>query len=236
MEKGKIGVAISTRNRYETFRKCFDHYVANSPLGMDIVVVDDASDIRNPYSSYRFRLQAGIARTKNKCIELLYNKGCEHIFLSDDDCYPTMPGWSSPYIYSGHKHLQLSFEKNSKGQRLSHSVHIKKRIGHLIEYAAPNGCFYYIHRDCIDKVGGMRTDFGIWGMEHQEYSQRIHNAGLTTYPYLDIANSMDYFHVCDYYNEVGSSVPQSVRIEHARKNQHLLNKYKNSNDYVPFTI
>src|SRR5690606_15309385 len=77
------------------------------------------------------------------------------IFLVDDDVYPVRPDWYVPYINTGLKHMCLSFERNSKGRRLSHSVYlIRKRPEYWI-YNAPNGCMLYLENTVLDAVGGM---------------------------------------------------------------------------------
>jgi len=81
----RIGIAISTCNRYDIFKRCYDEVKRFAPLNSVIVVVDDASDKPVPEATFRFNQNVGIARVKNKCFELLYDEGCEHFFLFDDD-------------------------------------------------------------------------------------------------------------------------------------------------------
>lgn len=80
-----IGIAITTRNRYEIFKKTYDEMKKHAPKNSVIVVVDDASTTPCPEATYRFTENVGIARAKNKCFELLYKAGCEHFFLFYDD-------------------------------------------------------------------------------------------------------------------------------------------------------
>lgn len=41
----------------------------------------------------------------------------------------------------------------------------------------------------IDTVGGMDTGYGAHGGEHVDWSQRIHDAGLTRWPFADVRGS-----------------------------------------------
>jgi glycosyltransferase involved in cell wall biosynthesis len=230
MEAG--AVAITTRNRREIFERSYGAWKKYLPFGWRLVVVDDASDVPCPVADYRFDSQQGIAKAKNKALSLVDD--CRRIFLVDDDVYPVRADWYVPYINTGLKHMCLSFERNSKGRRLSHSVYlIRKRPEYWI-YNAPNGCMLYLDNSVLAAVGGMNTDFDVWGREHETFSWRIHNSGLTPYPFMDIPESIKYFHVSDYYGEVQSSVPQADRIRSIRTNTPLYDIYKKTDMYVEY--
>lgn len=62
-----------------------------------------------PEATYRFEENVGIARHKNKCLELLADAGCEHLFLFDDDAYPLVEDWWRPYVDSPEPHLMRIF-------------------------------------------------------------------------------------------------------------------------------
>ena len=78
-----IGIAITTHNRRDTALQTFDKWTSMLPDGAIIIVVDDASDEPYPNADYRFDLNVGIAKAKNKCIELLIERGCDELFLAD---------------------------------------------------------------------------------------------------------------------------------------------------------
>jgi glycosyltransferase involved in cell wall biosynthesis len=81
-----------------------------------LVVVDDASDEKKvglEVDKYHyFPKRVGIAKSKNKCLELL--EKCDHIFLFDDDFYPIKEGWEQIYIdtaqQTGIHHLCFTFD------------------------------------------------------------------------------------------------------------------------------
>lgn len=230
MEKQTIGIGITTRNRREVFNRTYEHILKLAPDNAKIVVIDDASDIPLIGATERFDVNKGIAGAKNACLRHLY--GCDHIFLFDDDCFPIVHGWEKPYIESGMNHMCLSFELNASGQRLSHSVYVKEKKERYWIYNAPNGCMLYLRGEVLDVVGGMDERFGKWGHEHVAWSNRIHNAGLTPYPFMDVPNSLELFHVSDYYGEVESSVPADVRIEHIQRNGVLFEESKTSKEFI----
>lgn len=230
MEAG--AVAITTRNRREIFERSYGEWKKYLPFGWRLVVVDDASDVPCPVADYRFDSQQGIAKAKNKALSLVDD--CRRIFLVDDDVYPVRPDWYVPYINTGLKHMCLSFERNSKGRRLSHSVYLKRKTPEYWIYNAPNGCMLYLDNTVLAAVGGMDPTFDIWGYEHVAWSHRIHNAGLTPYPFMDVPDSLKYFHVSDYYGEVPSSVPQADRVRSIRANTPLYEAAKRSSDYIDY--
>lgn len=227
-----IGIGITTRNRRETFMRSYREWVKHLPNGAKIVVVDDASTDPLKEADKRFEEQQGIAGAKNACIAMLDT--CEHIFLSDDDVYPVDKDWWRPYVAAPEKHLCLSFEKNSKGDRLSHTVFKTEEFAGLQVYNAPNGCLLYVRNEVVKRVGGMDTAYGKWGFEHVDWSRRIHEAGLTTHPFMDIHDSINLFHVSDYFGEVASSVPVETRVEHATKNKELYESNKGSSKYIEY--
>ena len=227
-----IAICITTRNRPEILDFSLNHWVKFLPPNGFIKVIDDASDPPSFYSYYRFDTQQGIAKAKNKCLELA--EGYDHVFLVDDDVYPKVHGWEKPYIESGLNHMALTFEKNSRGAYYSPSVRREGAWNGYNTYKAPNGCFLYLTKEAIETAGGMRPEFGIWGFEHVEYSQRIHLLGLTPHPYIDLPNSLDLIHVCDYYNEVKSSIPANIKGQSGRENLRIWENLGGKAEYVPY--
>lgn len=230
-----ISICITTRNRRGVFNKSYNMWLKYLPDNAQILVVDDFSDIPLRYADHRFESQQGIAKAKNKALSLASG---DFIFLVDDDVWPIHKDWWKPYIESGHPHLCLSFEKNSKGQRLSHSVYeIGENVSNnteITEFNAPNGCMLFLKKEVLAIVGGMDPEFSIWGYEHVEWSNRIHKAGLTNSPFMDVKNSLAYFHVSDYFGEVESSVPTQVRVDHIHKNKEYFESVKDKVRYVDY--
>lgn len=228
----KIGIAITVHNRNETAKITINKIKSLAPKNSVIVIVDDASEIPYDGADYRFKSNAGIARAKNKCIELLYDAGCTHFFLFDDDVHPLVKDWHLKYINTGIKHLCFSFDKFSNGK--SNGRKINSVSDGLVEYHEPCGCMLYLTRECIDKVGGMDPEFGKWGYEHVGYSMRIHNAGLTPKPFLDIENSTDVLYSLDWDQTIKRSVSAHDRIRHIPKNQAKYRSEIKSSKYIDF--
>lgn len=225
----QIGIGITTHNRKDVLKKSISFHKKHLPKGAKLVVVDDASDVRVK-SDFRFEHNAGIAASKNKCLELL--EGCEHIFLFDDDTWPIANDWHLPYIESGIKHLSFTFPFLVSGRANGRKL-IGDKYG-LNEYASPCGCILYIHRDVIDVIGGFDVDYPQWGMEHVDYSNRVFNAGLTPARYLDVKNSLDLFYSLDHYQEVTGSVSRNIRKCTIPENKARFKKNERSKEYMPY--
>ena len=211
---GRIGVGITTHNRPDVFAETHRRIVELTP-GAKVVVVDDASREPVAGATFRFEQQAGIARAKNKCLELLAD--CDHIFLFDDDCYPLVEGWWRPYVESPEPHLMRIFKDFASGQKLNDIDELYRDSRH-VAYTGPRGMMLYVERRVLDVVGGMDPGFGLWGWEHGDWSNRIHAAGLTTWRFADVVGSDRLVYSLDEHQEVRRSVPRQVRDAHAPPN------------------
>lgn len=115
----------------------------------------------------------GVAVNKNTGIELLDEMRVDHMFLCDDDTYPLHPEALGQHTLLGEKHSIVAWGRNR----------LARTEGRLAVWKWPRGVVLYAHRDVIDTVGGMVEAFGPGGHEHVEWSNRIHNAGLTSNPH-----------------------------------------------------
>lgn len=208
----RIGIAISTRNRSHAFCKTIEHVSKYRPDDSALVVVDDASDLLYCYPDYRFEERAGIPKVKNKCLELLMDKGCEHLFLFDDDCFPITDNWHVPYVNSPYKHLCYTFLN-----------HYKVENGHMY-HVLGNGCMIYIHRDVVDNIGGFDTAFGLGKYEHAQFSHRAHSSGFCPAPYVDVVGSNKLFHAMDEKGEVQRTMTEREMIIQLNAGRRHFNK------------
>lgn len=216
---GRIGIGITTRNRPKVLAQALEAWEKYLPDGAELVIVDDASDEPADGATYRFEQNVGVARAKNKCLELLTDRGVEHLFLFDDDTWPVTEDWWQPYVESSEPHLMHAWGD------------IHYQTGDLIGYQWPKGCMLYAERRVLDRVGGMDPVFGLWGCEHMSWSDRIHNAGLTTCRYQDVPDSHELIKSLDRFGDVESSVPLEVR---AQANVAALEATRYSDAYVPY--
>lgn len=228
----RIGIGITTHNRKDVFEKTFEEIKKYAPEGAEIVVVDDASAVPVVGATYRFSGNVGIARAKNKCMELLYNSGCDHFFLFDDDTYPVQKGWEIPYIESPEPHLMWIFDKHDGESKTT--VETLYRDDKHVAYHATRGCMLYCTRDVLDTVGGMNPEFKKWGWEHQSWSDRIHAAGLTTFRYADVVDSEGLMYSMDKHKKVNSTATDEARRYSESVGLDIRMKQRHSSEYIEF--
>ena len=227
----KIGIGITTHNRYDVFKKTLDMICRYATEGVKLAIVDDGSDVLVEEADYRFDTNVGIARAKNKCFELLDD--CDHIFLFDDDCYPVTFGWWKPYIESGEPHLMYIFKDFATGKKLNDNV-VLYEDSKLRAWSHPRGVMCYYRRECLQRVGGMDPVYGRWGWEHPDLSDRIFNAGLTKFRYADVVGSDKLFYSADEHRTVKSTVWGADRAKQIRRNKELYEARKGSTAYMPY--
>lgn len=234
----RIGVAITTRNRPEVLATTLEHVQRFTP-GATVIVVDDASTQPGLGITYRFAERVGVAAAKNKCIELLIDAGCTELFLLDDDCYPVKEGWTDLYIDNPEPHLCYLFktlDANGKPVGTPETVY---EDGQTRAFNHPMGCLIYLNRSVIERCGGMRTIFGVWGHEHVEYSLRINNTGLTTNAFQDTAGSAEFIYSMDEHwhkhPEFKRSVNDRERQAQIERNDYLLAELRETtHGFVPY--
>lgn len=227
----KTAICITTRNREKVYEETFSHWLNLSPDDFKIFVVDDCSDIPYAKADFRFEERAGIPKAKNKCLELAYKWGADHIFLSDDDCYPVVDYWYKPYIESGLNHLCFTFTTGFKGTlSWSKGFETDKYIIHSLGC----GCMMYFSRLCLDTVGGFDEKFGLGKYEHPDLSRRIHNAGLTPHTFMDVKESNKLFHSMDQHNEIERSFTPDEQNYLLNKGRDYFYSKAQSREYIEF--
>ena len=225
-----FGIGITTHNRHAVAQETIRRISAALPTPCRVVIVDDASDEPPPFPvNYRFAHNAGIARAKNKCLELL--DGCEHVFLFDDDTYPTAQGWWKPYVESSEPHLMYTFVDFANGRSLGDTVEVHRTASH-VAYSHARGCMLYFKRRALEAVGGFDPAFGKWGWEHINLSDRIHAAGLTTFPYMDVASPSIYS--ADEFRAVHTTVPGDERNVCIKRNKAIYDERAGQPYYVDY--
>lgn len=227
-----IGIGITTHNRNQLVASTYAKIKALSP-NAKIVVVDDASNEPvniNGYV-YRFPVNVGIARAKNKCIELLQD--CDHIFLFDDDTYPIADKWYEPYVNSSEHHLMYCFKDWADGTPVGDDEIIYSD-GNIVAHSAARGCMLYVDRQVINTVGGMDVRYGKAMEEHGDWSNRIYNAGLTTFKNMDVADSDLLIYSMDQHKAVSSSISRADRESGLMVNRAMAHERQSSSEYAPY--
>ncbi|MEB5920912.1 glycosyltransferase family 2 protein [Franconibacter daqui] len=220
-QQSRIGIAITTHNRPDVLKQAIEQHLKHLPAGALVVVVDDGSRpaavLPDGIRLIRHETSLGIVASKNASLEALMDAGCEHLFLWDDDAWPIADNWHQPYVDSPEPHLAYQFLDLS-GPRKLHDLSVLYRDEQHVAYTGQRGVMLYYHRSAIEQVGGFDPVYGRGMYEHSDLALRIHNAGLTSWAYADVAGSDRLIHSLDEHEKVERSVSRPDRDELVRRN------------------
>ena len=164
-----IGIGCITYNRPQHLKHWQEQIKKYSEDGYLIHIADDSKE------------RKGVAQRTNECLRNLSN--CDYIFIFNDDCFPIQKGWENYFINSSieceQQHFQMLIESNLNKLIAIASDLDKKDFTAVNVYENTNGCMMFMTKKCIESIGGYNVDFGLYGFEHADYSNRIHKAGLT---------------------------------------------------------
>lgn len=237
--KVRIGIAITTHNRHEVLKRAIEQHMKHLPSGALVVVIDDGSSpaaiVPDGVKLVRHEQSRGIVASKNASLTALVDAGCEHLFLWDDDAWPIADNWHLPYIESPEPHLAYQF-LDLAGPRKINDMTVLYRDDKHIAYTGQRGVMLYYHRSAIDKVGGFDPVYGRGMYEHPDLALRIHNAGLSTWAFADVAGSEKLIHSMDEYEEGARSIPRPEREALAKANAVIYSDRRDNGytAYVPF--
>lgn len=229
-----VAVGITTRNRPDVLARTLNAFKTHSP-DIPVVVVDDGSSV--PVTAdvevIRHETSQGIPAAKNRCLSELMRLDLQHLFLFDDDTRPLSPDWFRPYVESPEPHLQHSWSHFANGKAVNR-MNVVHRQDNLVAYGWSMGCMLYVTRDVVSRVGGMRQCFAPAMHEHIEWSRRIHNAGLTSFPFQDVPDSESLIEAADRSQSVQSSITLADRRKQLERNDALLEMFSDDASYVPY--
>lgn len=223
-----VGVAISTTERRKAhWDKLCVNYDENTPDGALLELNID-------------REYKGVAYSKNESLRKLYDAGCEYFYLFDDDVWLKRTGFFH-WVYRVHKASGINHfcYMNPNNHKVVESY---KFGNHTVnKHEGLSGCFLFLTRDVLDKVGGYDLDFEGYGYNHIEYTSRINVAyGRPHNHYLSINDMHLFLHSLDFdgalkgVRRVGK-VPEKVKQEGIKKNNPLYkSKLNNLNRYCEF--
>lgn len=213
--KANIGIGISTTPNRTILKETYKEWQKYLPKNAKLIIENDINF-------------TGVAATKNRLLAKLDD--CEHIFLVDDDVKPISEDWYKPYIESRESHLMYQFKL--PGKPVSDMRELS-RNEYTVSYTHTRGAFIYIHRVVLDAVGGMDESYH-FGFEHPDWTNRIHNAGLTSLRAMDVVGSKHLLYCYDQEGILESSVPEVMRIEQYRKNHRRYQESKFSREYMEY--
>lgn len=252
-QRPNIAICITTFNRPEVLYRGLIEQLRYLPEDSHIYIYDDGSTAKPDYDQLKSICEAagkadhvtyyeapqnrGIAAAKNACLEFADEIGAEQIFLFDSDTWPRKDGWEKPYIQSREPHLMYIFIKfaveGKNGHNLSDCEEIY-RDSEIVAFNHVRGCMLYLDRKVLDVVGGFDVRYGKAMFEHTDFSNRIHNTGLTSFRVMDVPESQELIYSMDEYREVGSSISAADRRTGLLQNRELYQRSLTSKEFCRF--
>lgn len=221
MEEGaevKIGLGVITCNREDFFQRCFSSI--NRNMIDELVVVNDGEPYSPEcYNSYNTRFDIiqhdknkGVGISKNDAMKYLLSKGCDYIFLIEDDITILNNDVFQKYIelhkISNIHHFNFGYHgPANKLGKMKHSV-CTITYSDTISMALNHHCvgaFCFYTREILEKVGLMDEKY-LNAFEHVSHDYDIIKAGYAPpfWYFADLANSDEYL------NELACSEVSSV--------------------------
>lgn len=202
----KIGVGVITCNRPEFLRNLIHSLIPCEKSIDEFVVVNDGKPITDydlPFGEWiDNEVNLGVGKSKNKALKYLYEKGCDFIFLIEEDMIIKNSDIFTEYINaskkSGIEHMMFAYhgpanKRGVSGGQPSPRVVIDYDYFKISLNQHCVGAFCFYTRRCIDMIGFYDENY-LNAFEHVDHSYMLAKKGLST-PYwwwADLANSTDY--------------------------------------------
>ena len=197
-----IGIAIITCDREEFFKRC----LSSIPFTDRLIIINDGQPY--PLQTYpegvpvlQHTRNMGVAASKNEALRKLIDRGCEHLFLIEDDIRLLRADVFETYIKtaaaSGIWHLNYALHgsynrDSSSAPQVKNIIEYKPGIS-VAFYQNILGAFSYYLKGVIKNVGYMDEGFRN-AFEHVDHTYRIIKKGLhpAFWWFADIAESWNY--------------------------------------------
>ncbi len=201
-----VGVGILSYNRVRCLKRLVESIAAFTDLRRTTVFIsDDCSDdpatvryldelsAHPNFVVIRNRTRIGIAGNSNRLLRCLSR--FRHGLLLTDDVEVLNHGWESFYATAAVK------------ARMHHFVHRQPgvygaELGEEVQYDGvrmrrvmdrPHGAVLAFTSEMLDKVGYFDEAFGLYGMEHVDWSQRPGEMGMQPSGFFDLIDSDKFF-------------------------------------------
>jgi GT2 family glycosyltransferase len=202
MNKETIGIGVITYNRPHLLKKLLESI--NYRNDINLVIVNDGDKFECDGWNYYFinnETNFGVARSKNIALRHLLCKGCDHIFLIEDDIFVKNTLVFERYIeaskVTGIQHFNFSQHgrMNKSWPDSSPSPRAIINYGEITIPFYPHcvGAFSYYSRKCLETVGLIDERY-YNACEHVDHTYEIIKAGMHPpfWYFADIENSWDF--------------------------------------------
>ena len=196
MDKGKIGVGITTYNSEDYFKSLYE----TLPLDkIDVLVTVNGGDrYKDEYKGNWIQHFENVYPSvcRNDCINFLLQRNCEHIFIIEDDMILKSVDIFDKYIQaskeSGLKYFSFvstSWESGTPSQRAPRLIVEYKNSISVSFFQNMCNEFTYHHKSCYEKTGLYDTNYrDPWDID-MAYRESQQDYAAPFWWFADITNS-----------------------------------------------
>jgi len=219
-----IGVGILSYNRLHTIRRLLNSIQKHTDLSRVTVIVSDEStqpDVKNYLSTVKGITvlkndnRIGIAGNANRLLQCLSR--FTYKILLNDDVEVLRDGWAGFYVNAMKitKYHHFCMRQNGVYGAKDSEGTFKNIDGIKIQTinAKPHGAVMALDHVAFDKVGYFDEKFGVYGMEHVDWSQRVSRSGIQPRGYHDVVGSEKFFKI---HGEASSTEERGKHLNRAR--------------------
>jgi GT2 family glycosyltransferase len=205
--ENKIGVGLITCDRIDFFKKSAKSIIKALEKHKDfefVVINDGKTKLEIPkINCINTTGKIGVGKAKNIAFKELLAKGCDHIFIVEDDIVIKNSNVFEAYInarnITGIQHFMFGYHGPANKNNISGGPPAPRYIvnyddGLIIAINQHSvGAFCYYTKEVLNEIGLIDETFEN-AFDHVDHDYRIAKAGYCT-PYWnwpDLANSMDY--------------------------------------------
>lgn len=233
-----VGVGILSYNRVDCLQRLVNSIRRHTDLSRTTVFISDEST--DPKVADYLRTiedmvvimgeRLGVAGNTNRLIRCLDR--FRHRLLLNDDVEIMAAGWDQHYFLGMEKTGLHHFCYRQPGvygaKSTDHTTRDMKGI--LINTVAekPHGAVMAYDQTAFNTVGFFDEEFGPYGMEHVDWSNRISLSGIQEHGFHDISGSERYFKIFP----EGSAAPDRVAFLNAAKARYETVKHEKSRIYI----
>lgn len=235
----KIGIGITTYTntdlRLRIARESIAQILSRVPNGSEVVIVDDHSTYKTDYSNWNFfnniaqvynPENRGVARSKNKCLEVLIDRGCTDLFLFDDDVWFSDAKYYYEYAYAELPHFNPYPKEHIENPKKIKSRFIFENQKYI--EAFPYGSCLYFQRELIEKIGGYNILMH-FGEEHRMMEEAIYRLQYTPKGSFDFYRPNNNYPVQIHpntFHSQASSLPRIEKQKYIKQAQSLLTSFE----------
>jgi hypothetical protein len=203
-----IGVGILSYNRVSSLRRLVSSIVKFTDLRRTTVFISDDGSTDPALISYlaelekdpgfvvlRNAVRLGVAGNSNRLLRCL-SRFAYGIILNDD-VEVVDHGWDKYYPNALQRlnmhhfvYRQEGVYGALRGEEIAADGHTLLRV-----MERPHGAVLAFTNHCVKTIGHFNEAFGLYGMEHVDWSQRVWEMGLQSKGFFDIAGSENFFHL-----------------------------------------